>query len=243
MSSTTSSGAVWSRTRRTSTPCATRCATGPITVYCGFDPTAPSLHMGNLLQLLTLKRLQDAGHTADRRRRRRDRHDRRPQGVRRAAGSTRSRPSAPGAEPCASQVSRFLDLRRGPRRPRRQQLRVDVVAVDRRVPARRREALPGEPNAGARRGPVAPREPASSYTEFSYVLLQSMDYLELFRRYGCHLQTGGADQWGNITAGVELIRRVEGARVHALRHAPRDEVRRHQVRQDRDRHRLARPRP
>ena len=55
-----------------------------------------------------------------------------------------------------------------------------------------------------------------SYTEFSYVLLQSMDYLELFRSYGCTLQFGGSDQWGNITAGVELIRRTESARVHAL---------------------------
>ncbi len=55
-----------------------------------------------------------------------------------------------------------------------------------------------------------------SYTEFSYVLLQSMDYLRLFERYGCRLQTGGSDQWGNITGGVELIRRVTGERVHAL---------------------------
>jgi tyrosyl-tRNA synthetase len=55
-----------------------------------------------------------------------------------------------------------------------------------------------------------------SYTEFSYVLLQSMDYLELFRRHGCSLQIGGSDQWGNITAGVELIRRVDGGRAHAL---------------------------
>ena len=59
-------------------------------------------------------------------------------------------------------------------------------------------------------------EAGISYTEFSYVLLQSMDYLELFRRHGCRLQTGGSDQWGNITAGVELIRRVEGEQVHAL---------------------------
>ena len=59
-------------------------------------------------------------------------------------------------------------------------------------------------------------ESGISYTEFSYVLLQSMDYLELYRRYGCVLQTGGSDQWGNITAGVELVRRAQGARVHAL---------------------------
>ncbi len=55
-----------------------------------------------------------------------------------------------------------------------------------------------------------------SYTEFSYVLLQSLDYRELFRRHGCTLQMGGSDQWGNITAGVDLIRRSEGARVHAM---------------------------
>ena len=55
-----------------------------------------------------------------------------------------------------------------------------------------------------------------SYTEFSYMLLQSMDYLELFRRYDCRLQVGGSDQWGNLTAGIDLIRRVEGASVHAL---------------------------
>jgi tyrosyl-tRNA synthetase len=59
-------------------------------------------------------------------------------------------------------------------------------------------------------------ESGISYTEFSYVLLQSMDYLELYRRHGCRLQTGGSDQWGNITAGVELVRRVEGEHVHAL---------------------------
>ena len=55
-----------------------------------------------------------------------------------------------------------------------------------------------------------------SYTEFSYQLLQALDYLELFRTYGCTLQVGGSDQWGNITAGVDLVHRVEGARVHAL---------------------------
>ena len=59
-------------------------------------------------------------------------------------------------------------------------------------------------------------ESGISYTEFSYQILQGMDYLELFRRYGCTLQTGGSDQWGNLTAGVDLIRRVEGTHVHAL---------------------------
>ena len=59
-------------------------------------------------------------------------------------------------------------------------------------------------------------ESGISYTEFSYVLLQSLDYLELHRQFGCELQTGGSDQWGNITAGVELVRRADGAKVHAM---------------------------
>ena len=84
-------------------------------------------------------------------------------------------------------------------------------------------------------------EEGISYTEFSYVLLQSLDYLELFRTYGCTLQFGGSDQWGNITAGVELIRRVEGARVHALATPLLTKADGTQVRQDRVGHGLARP--
>ena len=80
-----------------------------------------------------------------------------------------------------------------------------------------------------------------SYTEFSYQLLQGLDFLELFRRHGCTLQTGGSDQWGNLTAGVDLIHRVEGASVHALDDAAAHQGRRHEVRQDRGRQRLARP--
>ena len=85
-------------------------------------------------------------------------------------------------------------------------------------------------------------EQGISYTEFSYQLLQALDFLELHRRYGCTLQFGGSDQWGNLTAGLDLIRRVEHAPRARVRHAAAHQGRRHQVRQDRGRRPLARPR-
>ena len=84
-------------------------------------------------------------------------------------------------------------------------------------------------------------EAGISYTEFSYQILQANDFRELFRRHGVTLQTGGSDQWGNLTAGIDLVRRTEGASVHALSHAAGDQVRRHEVRQVRGRRGLARP--
>jgi tyrosyl-tRNA synthetase len=86
-----------------------------------------------------------------------------------------------------------------------------------RVAARRRQALPGEQDDREGRG----ERPAQlgggiSYTEFSYQILQALDFLELYRRHGCTLQTGGSDQWGNLTAGLDLIHRVEARRTHAL---------------------------
>jgi tyrosyl-tRNA synthetase len=192
-------------------------STGPITVYCGFDPTAPSLHMGNLLQILTLRRLQDAGH--------------RPIGIVGGATGMIGDPKEDGerrlnsletvqewSDTLREQVSRFWRFDGGP-----DDNAATVVNnydwtgslttieflrdVGKHFPVNRmlgREVVRSRLEAGI------------SYTEFSYVLLQAMDYLELFRRYGCRLQTGGSDQWGNITAGVELIRRVMGERVHAL---------------------------
>ena len=125
---------------------------------------------------------------------------------------------------------------------RGQQPGLDRADVGDRVPARHRQALPGQPDAGQGGG----QRPAGvtggiSFTEFSYQILQGIDFLELHRRYGCTLQIGGSDQWGNITAGVDFIRRVEGVRGARLRHAAGDQGRRHQVRQDRGRHGLARP--
>jgi len=192
----------------------TEMAAGPITSYVGFDPTAPSLHMGNLLQLLTLRRLQLAGH--------------RPLGLVGGATGLIGDPKetservlnskdvvAEWVDRVRRQMERFLDFEgsNAARIVNNLDWTEDLSALDflrdigKHFPVNR---MLGREVVKAR------LEQGISYTEFSYVLLQSMDYLELFRRYDCRLQTGGSDQWGNITAGVELIRRVESAKVHAL---------------------------
>jgi tyrosyl-tRNA synthetase len=187
---------------------------GPVTYYVGFDPTAPSLHIGNLLQLLTARRLQLAGH--------------RPLLL--VGGSTgligdpkeagerimnTKETVAQWVDTIASQVSRFVDLDGDNAATIVNNLdwtaglsTIDFLRdIGKHFPVNRMLA----------RDVVSSRlESGISYTEFSYVLLQSMDFLELHRRHGCVLQTGGSDQWGNITAGVELIRRADGAKAHAL---------------------------
>jgi len=187
---------------------------GPITYYVGFDPTAPSLHVGNLLQLLTARRLQLAGH--------------RPLIL--VGGSTgligdpkqsgervmNSRETvAEWVDRIRDQVSRFVSFEGENAATVVNNLdwtsqinTIDFLRdIGKHFPVNRMLA----------RDVVSSRlESGISYTEFSYVLLQSLDYLELFRRYGCVLQTGGSDQWGNLTAGVELIRRSDGGKVHAL---------------------------
>jgi tyrosyl-tRNA synthetase len=189
---------------------------GPLTTYVGFDPTAPSLHAGNLVPLLMLTRLQRAGH--------------RP--IVLAGGATgmigdprdqgeRSLNSldvvAEWADRIRGQLERFVDFDDSPTgavvvnnlewtgglsvleflRDVGKHFSVNVMLS--RETVRRRLDTDG-----------------MSFTEFSYLLLQSNDYLELFRKYGCTLQMGGSDQWGNIIGGVELVRRIEGASVHAL---------------------------
>lgn len=189
---------------------------GPVTYYVGFDPTAASLHHGHLVQLLTARRLQQAGH--------------RPLAL--VGGSTgligdpnpdRERvlndPEvvAGWVEGIKRQIEPFLHLE-GPNgativnnldwtaplsaieflRDIGQHFRVNKMIAKEAVSARLNSDI------------------GIGYAEFSYQILQALDYLELYRRYGCTLQTGGSDQWGNITAGVDLIRRVEGATVHAL---------------------------
>ena len=187
---------------------------GPVTFYVGFDPTAPSLHMGNLVQLMVARVLQRAGH--------------RPLLL--VGGSTGliGDPKAAGERVLNSketvagwvaniqrEVERFLDFD-GPSAARlvnNLDWTADVPVLDflrdigKHFPVNRMLA---------REVVRARLEEGISYTEFSYVLLQSMDYLELHRAYGCTLQFGGSDQWGNITAGVELLRRADGAHVHAL---------------------------
>jgi tyrosyl-tRNA synthetase len=188
----------------------------PATYYCGFDPTAPSLHLGNLVQLLVMRRLQLAGH--------------RPLGL--VGGSTGligdPRPTAERTlntketvsewvGRLQSQVSRFLaaDGDNGVRLVNNLDWTAGLSAIDflRDVGKYYRVGTMLKKDAVASR---LNSEAGISYTEFSYQILQGFDYLELYRQYGCVLQTGGSDQWGNLTSGTDLIHRVEGASVHAI---------------------------
>ena len=188
----------------------------PITYYCGFDPTAPSLHLGNLVQLLTMRRLQLAGH--------------KPLGL--VGGSTGligdPRPTAERtlntkdtvAEWVGylrAQVERFLsfDGDNAARMVNNLDWTAPLSAIDflREIGKHYRVGTMLKKDAVSAR---LNSEAGISYTEFSYQILQGMDYLELYRQYDCVLQTGGSDQWGNLTSGVDLIHRVEGAGVHAI---------------------------
>ncbi|MGV1010323.1 MAG: tyrosine--tRNA ligase [Dermatophilaceae bacterium] len=190
-------------------------ASGPVTVYCGFDPTAPSLHFGNLVQLVLLRHLQRGGHrviavvggstgligdpnpTSERTLKSKEQTA---DWVARIEQQVRPFLDFDGANP-ASIVNNLdwtepvsaLDFLRdiGKHFRVNQMIRKEAVAA-------RLESLEG-----------------ISFTEFSYQILQALDYLELYRAYGCTLQTGGQDQWGNLTAGVDLIHKVEGVAVHA----------------------------
>jgi len=188
----------------------------PITYYCGFDPTAPSLHLGNLVQLLLLRRLQLAGH--------------RPLGL--VGGSTGligdPRPTAERtlntretvAEWVAklrAQVERFLsfDGENAARIVNNLDWTAPLSAIDflREVGKHYRVGTMLKKDAVAAR---LNSDAGISYTEFSYQILQGMDFLELYRQYDCVLQTGGSDQWGNLTSGTDLIHRVEGVSAHAI---------------------------
>ncbi len=188
----------------------------PITYYCGFDPTAPSLHLGNLVQLLTMRRLQLAGH--------------RPLGL--VGGSTGligdPRPQAERTLNTKetvgewvgylqSQVERFLSFEgaAAARLVNNLDWTAPLSAIDflREIGKHYRVGTMLKKDAVAAR---LGSEAGISYTEFSYQILQGLDYLELYRTYDCVLQTGGSDQWGNLTSGVDLIHRVEGASVHAI---------------------------
>ncbi len=190
-------------------------AAGQLTMYCGFDPTAPSLHMGNLAQIVTMMRFQRSGH--------------RPLAL--VGGSTGligdPRMSAERTlnpvdivreweAHIKAQLEQFFEFD-GPNAcsmVNNFDWTRDVTAIDFLRDIGKHFSV----NRMLDREAVSARLNSTgiSYTEFSYQLLQSFDYLELYRRYGCRLQTGGSDQWGNITAGTDLIRRVEGVTVHAL---------------------------
>ncbi|MCU1579377.1 MAG: Tyrosine--tRNA ligase [Rhodoglobus sp.] len=188
----------------------------PITYYCGFDPTAPSLHLGNLVQLLLMRRLQLAGH--------------KPLGL--VGGSTGligdPRPTAERTLNDAAtvaewvgylqaQVSKFLgfDGDNAARLVNNLDWTAPLSAIDflrdigkhfRVGTMLKKDAVSARLNSDA----------GISYTEFSYQVLQGMDFLELYRSYDCVLQTGGSDQWGNLTSGTDLIHKAESASAHAI---------------------------
>jgi tyrosyl-tRNA synthetase len=186
-----------------------------VVFYVGFDPTAPSLHVGNLVQILTAKRLQLAGH--------------KPLLI--VGGATGligdPKPNSERALVDVETVNAWVSRLEG-------QLRVffdfegpsaasvvnnlDWTKDLGTLSFLRDIGKHFSVNRMLDREAVSARLAGEgiSYTEFSYQVLQANDYLELFRRYGATLQTGGSDQWGNITAGCDLIRRIEGAQVHAL---------------------------
>jgi tyrosyl-tRNA synthetase len=189
---------------------------GPVTAYVGFDPTAPSLHIGNLVQLLTMRRIQQAGN--------------KPLMLVGGATGLIGDPRMSG-----ERVLNSADVVAGWVERIRHQVE-QYVDFDGRFAAQMVNNLDWTAELDAigflrdvgkhfRMGRMLAKETVSarlnsdeglSFTEFSYQILQGMDYLELYRRYGCTLQTGGSDQWGNLTSGTELIRKVEGRAVHAL---------------------------
>jgi tyrosyl-tRNA synthetase len=192
---------------------------GPVTYYCGFDPTAPSLHVGNLVQLLTMRRLQDAGH--------------RPLALvggatgligdpRPTAERTLNDPAtvAGWVERIKAQIAPYLDFT-GDRAAQPAVLvnNLDWTSGLSAIEFLRDIGKHFRVNKMVSKDAVSARlnsDAGISYTEFSYQVLQGLDFLELYRRHGCTLQTGGSDQWGNLTAGLDLIHRVEGVAAHAL---------------------------
>ena len=189
---------------------------GKLTYYIGFDPTAPSLHLGNLVQLLVMRRLQLAGHNP----------------IVLIGGSTGlvgdPRPTAERVlntketvsewvEKLSKQASRFLDFSSSNKATL-------VNNLDWTAPLSAIDFL-REIGKHFRVGKMLSKEAVSarlnsehgiSYTEFSYQILQGYDFLELFRRHNCTLQLGGSDQWGNLTSGSDLIHKVEGKSVHLM---------------------------
>lgn len=191
-------------------------ADGPVTVYCGFDPSAPSLHFGNLVQLVLLRRLQQAGHRV----------------LCLVGGSTGligdPRPSsertlktkeqtAEWVQRIHDQIEPFLDFDGD--NPARMVNNLDWTGPMTALDFLRDIGKHFRVGSMIKKETVARRlegDEGISYAEFSYQILQSLDFLHLYREYGCTLQTGGQDQWGNLTSGAELIHKVEGASVHVL---------------------------
>ena len=189
----------------------------PITLYVGFDPTAPSLHAGNLVVLLVLRRFQLAGHN--------------PIALVGGATGLVGDPSGKNEERTLNsaeivegwvnrirtQVSAFLDFD-APKNPAAVVNNLDWTSPLSAIEFLRDIGKHFSVNQMLSKDSVSARLEGGgiSYTEFSYQVLQSYDFLELYRRNNCTLQVGGSDQWGNIVAGLDLIRRVEQGSGHAL---------------------------
>ena len=189
----------------------------PITLYIGFDPTAPSIHVGNLVVLLVLRRFQLAGHNP----------------IPLVGGATGlvGDPSGKNEERTLNtseiveqwvsrirkQLEKFLDFETTAN-PAVMANNLDWTAPLSAIDFLRDIGKHFSVNQMLAKDAVSSRlnKDGISYTEFSYQVLQSLDYLELYKRYNCTLQLGGSDQWGNITAGLDLIRRVEGGSAHAM---------------------------
>lgn len=194
-------------------------AAGPITAYVGFDPSAASLHVGSLLPIMGLVHLQRAGHhpiavvgggtgligdpsgkTEERRLLTREEAAYNQQGIR-------------------AQLEHFLDFETA-RNPARMVNNLDWLEQLSMLDFLREVGKHFSVNGLLRKESVRRRleneETGISYTEFSYSLLQAYDFLALHERFGCTAQLGGSDQWGNITAGIDLIRRVHGGRAHGV---------------------------
>src|SRR4051794_12491368 len=189
-----------------------------VTAYIGFDPTASSLHVGSLLTVMGLARLQRFGHHAiaivgggtgmigdpsgksqERKLLAREQLDENVAGIRK-------------------QLERFLDFDAGPN-PARIVNNADWLASFNLLEFLRDTGKYFTVNSMLQKESISRRlesEDGISYTEFSYLLLQARDFLELFDRAGCTLQMGGSDQWGNITAGIEVIRELRATRAHRL---------------------------
>lgn len=191
-------------------------AAGPVTFYCGFDPTAPSLHHGHLVQLILMKHLQLAGH--------------KPLALVGGATGLIGDPREVGerimqstdtvaqwTDRLKAQIEKFLDFDGDNAATMVNNLdwtsQMSAIELLRDIGKYFRVGTMINKDVVARR---LESDEGISYTEFSYQILQGNDFLQLFRRYGCTLETGGNDQWGNLLSGVELIRKSEGESVHVM---------------------------
>jgi tyrosyl-tRNA synthetase len=189
------------------------------TVYIGFDPTAPSLHLGSLVPIMGLVHAQRAGHTpialvgggtgliGD------------PSGKTAERQLLTREKAAENAEGIRGQLEHFLDFE-AKSNPARMRNNLDWLGGLALVDFLRDVGKHFSVNQLMAKESVKRRlqneETGISYTEFSYALLQSYDFLELYRREGCTVQMGGSDQWGNITAGIDLVRRMDGGRAYGV---------------------------